>query len=81
MTRELSRRTLLKAAGVPALSAAASSSTIPGPRFESKDTPKICLEAGLGGFGPSGAPGGGGYAAYAFNVGYTRAMMQAALSS
>jgi mannonate dehydratase len=25
-------------------------------------------------------PGGGGYAAYAFNVGYTRAMMQAALS-
>ena len=26
-------------------------------------------------------PGGGGYAAYAFNVGYTRAMMQAALSS
>ena len=26
-------------------------------------------------------PGGGGYAAYAFNVGYTRAMMQAALTS
>ena len=26
-------------------------------------------------------PGGGGYAAYAFNVGYTRAMMQAALQS
>ena len=26
-------------------------------------------------------PGGGGYAAYAFNVGYTRAMMQAALGS
>ena len=26
-------------------------------------------------------PGGGGYAAYAFNVGYTRAMMQAALVS
>ncbi len=25
-------------------------------------------------------PGGGGYAAYAFNVGYTRAMLQAALS-
>jgi mannonate dehydratase len=25
-------------------------------------------------------PGGGGYAAYAFNVGYTRAMMQAALT-
>jgi mannonate dehydratase len=28
-----------------------------------------------------GYPGGGGYAAYAFNVGYTRAMLQAALSS
>jgi mannonate dehydratase len=26
-------------------------------------------------------PGGGGYAAYAYNVGYTRAMLQAALSS
>jgi mannonate dehydratase len=26
-------------------------------------------------------PGGGGYAAYAFNVGYTRAMLQAALSA
>jgi mannonate dehydratase len=29
----------------------------------------------------SGYPGGGGYAAYAFTVGYTRAMLQAALSS
>ena len=28
-----------------------------------------------------GYPGGGGYAAFAFNVGYTRAMMQAALTS
>jgi mannonate dehydratase len=28
----------------------------------------------------SNYPGGGGYAAYAFNVGYTRAMLQAALS-
>ena len=26
-------------------------------------------------------PGGGGYAAYAFNVGYTRAMMQAVLTA
>jgi len=26
-------------------------------------------------------PGGGGYAAFAFNVGYTRAMMQAALEA
>ena len=29
----------------------------------------------------AGYPGGGGYAAFAFNVGYTRAMLQAALSS
>jgi mannonate dehydratase len=29
----------------------------------------------------AGYPGGGGYAAFAFNVGYTRAMMQAALTS
>jgi mannonate dehydratase len=29
----------------------------------------------------SAYPGGGGYAAYAYNVGYTRAMLQAALSS
>jgi mannonate dehydratase len=29
----------------------------------------------------SGYPGGGGYAAFAYNVGYTRAMLQAALSS
>jgi mannonate dehydratase len=28
-----------------------------------------------------GYPGGGGYAAFAFNVGYTRAMMQAALTA
>ena len=28
-----------------------------------------------------GYPGGGGYAAYAFNVGYARAMMQAALTA
>jgi mannonate dehydratase len=29
----------------------------------------------------AGYPGGGGYAAFAFNVGYTRAMLQAALAS
>jgi len=29
----------------------------------------------------AGYPGGGGYAAYAYNVGYTRAMLQAALSA
>jgi mannonate dehydratase len=27
-----------------------------------------------------GYPGGGGYAAFAYNIGYTRAMLQAALS-
>ncbi len=36
-----------------------SSATMPEPRFEGKDTPKICLEAGAGGFGPGGAPSGG----------------------
>ena len=30
---------------------------------------------------PVAYPGGGGYAGYAFNVGYTRAMMQAALAT
>jgi mannonate dehydratase len=30
--------------------------------------------------GLRGYPGGGGYAAYVFNVGYARAMMQAALT-
>ena len=29
----------------------------------------------------SGYPGGGGYAAFAYNVGYARAMLQAALAS
>ena len=34
-----------------------------------------------GGYPGSGYPGGGRYAAYAFNVGYTRAMMQAVLTT
>jgi len=29
------------------------------PHFEGKDTPKICMEAGAGGFGRGGAPAGG----------------------
>jgi mannonate dehydratase len=47
---KLSRRTMLKATGAAALAApTGSGATIPGPRFEGKDTPKICLDAGLGG--------------------------------
>jgi hypothetical protein len=56
VSRNLSRRTMLKAAGAAALSPAASSSAaIPGPRSEGKDTPKICLGLGDGGgLGPGG---------------------------
>ena len=59
MSSRPSRRTMLKTAGAAALgipaaygassSAAAAQSR---PRFEGKDTPKICLEAGLGGAAP-----------------------------
>src|SRR5437016_12147888 len=57
-----SRRTILRAAGVAALAMPATSGASAlslsgtsgatargGPRFEGKDTPKICLEAALGG--------------------------------
>ena len=64
MRRYLSRRKLMQAAGMAALATPVSAATpIPGPRAEGKDTPKICLEAGLGGYGPGGAPGGGEEAA------------------
>jgi len=54
---KLSRRSVLKAAGVASLAApSGGAATIPGPRLEGKDTPKICLEAGLGG-GPAPAAG------------------------
>jgi len=58
VNRNLSRRTMLKAAGAVALSPAASSSAaIPGPRSEGKDTPKICLGSGDGGGLGPGASG------------------------
>ncbi len=47
----------------PAAQRPAHGATMPEPRFEGKDTPKICLEAGAGGFGRGGAPGGGEEAA------------------
>src|SRR5205807_5531975 len=50
MTSKPSRRTMLKTAGVAALGMPAAYrapiSTPGGPRFEGKDTPKICLDAG-----------------------------------
>ena len=60
MTSKTSRRTLLKTAGAAALGVRASYGASPllaaaqaRPHFEGKDTPKICLEAGLG--APPGA--------------------------
>ncbi|MEO8075373.1 MAG: mannonate dehydratase [Acidobacteriota bacterium] len=66
MSAKPSRRTLLKSAGaaalaIPAAYALGGSGVTPAearalsrPRFEGRDTPKICLEAGLGG-APEGA--------------------------
>jgi len=53
----LSRRRLIQTAGVAALAAPApaAAATMPGPRFEGKDTPKICLSIGDGG-GPPPPP-------------------------
>ena len=60
MTTKPSRRTLLKTAGAAALGMRAAYGASPRasaaqarPHFEAKDTPKICLEAGLG--APPGA--------------------------
>lgn len=55
MSTRPSRRTILKTAGAAALGLPAAYAVSPsaagqgGPRIEGKDTPKICLEAGLGG--------------------------------
>src|SRR5438094_10277408 len=72
MGSKRSRRTMLKTAGIAALgmpaasrgsasgaaAAAEAPSTIPkaGPRVEGTDTPKICLEANLGGAAPGASP-------------------------
>lgn len=63
MSSTPSRRTMLKAAGAAALGIPAAYVVSPSaeaaqsrPRFEGKDTPKICLEAGLGGAAPGVSP-------------------------
>ena len=54
----ISRRRLIETAGVAALATpAAHGRTMPEPRYEGKDTPKICLSVGDGG-GPFGGRGG-----------------------
>jgi mannonate dehydratase len=58
VSRKLSRRMMLKGTSVAALALHRSdvAAGIPGSLFEGNDTPKICLEAGIG--GPLPAPGG-----------------------
>ncbi len=60
MNLKLTRRNLVQAGGLSALAGPARSAgaTMPPPRFEGKDTPKLCLEAGAGGYGRGGAPRG-----------------------
>ena len=54
MPVRLSRRSILQTAGAVALTpSVAGAAEIPGPRLEGPNTPKICLEAGLG--APAGA--------------------------
>ena len=53
MNAKLSRRRLLQTASAAAIaSPGMNAATMPGPRFEGKDTPKICLEAGLSNSAP-----------------------------
>ena len=56
MSARISRRKMMQstgAAGVAAMSPRTmNAAAMPGPRFEGKDTPKICLEASLPGYGP-----------------------------
>src|ERR1051326_1777808 len=49
MSSRVSRRSMLQVTGAAALASAA---TMPGPRFEGKDTPKICLQPNLADPGP-----------------------------
>src|SRR5690242_14253278 len=54
MAEKVSRRDILQAAGAAALvpgaaPSAAFAAEIPGPRHEGQNTPKICVEAGIGG--------------------------------
>ena len=56
MSARISRRKMMQstgAAGVAAMSPRTmTAAAMPGQRFEGKDTPKICLEASLPGYGP-----------------------------
>ncbi len=59
---KFSRRKLIEAAGVVALTPQVSrAAKMPEPRFEGKDTPKICLGLGdgSGGLAPGGPPDAG----------------------
>src|SRR5215475_4165029 len=52
-TMRISRRRMMQAAGAAAMAPPAmNAATMPGPRFEGKDTPKICLEASLSNSAP-----------------------------
>lgn len=59
-TTKLSRRKLLQAAGAAGLAPAVANASMPGPRFEGPDTPKICLEMGAGGLAAGGFDEAGG---------------------
>ncbi len=55
MSADLTRRKLMKTAGLTALAAPiCAAASIPRSPAEEKDMPHICLEAGLAGFGPGG---------------------------
>jgi mannonate dehydratase len=60
MNHDLSRRKMMQAVGVVAMSApVGGGAEIPGPRAEGPDTPKICLEAGAGRLSAGGQDSGG----------------------
>src|SRR5438270_13154264 len=55
MNTDVSRRSLIKTAGIAALAGpVAKAATMPAPRYEGKDTPKICLEMGAGSLSAGG---------------------------
>src|SRR5207249_12012225 len=57
MNRRFSRRRLIEAAGVAAFAApVVHAAKMPEPRFEGKDTPKLCLGMGDGGGGGAAGP-------------------------
>lgn len=55
MTSEFSRRQLIHAAGIAALPLPAAAAMRPGPRLDSSETPKICLEIGRGALSAGGS--------------------------